>query len=169
MKFDKMFSNVKLRDRIILGYSVPLVFSITIAAVVYSNVVKVEQQNKREVLGYELVRNTDMLALSLAKSQRAARGYLLKADPNNVSAFQEAETLFNDSAQYLQEKVEIAEQKQLLNQIVPLGKHLLEFNNNLMNLVSTGRLKEAIQSYNSSTRKNLNLEIEKLVQKFVEN
>jgi methyl-accepting chemotaxis protein len=166
MRFDKMFTNLKLRDRIILGYSVPLLFSVTIATVVYSQVLKVEKQNQREVLGYEIVKSTDLLSLSLAKSQRAARGYLLKAEPQNVMAFQEAQTLFNTSSQHLQKKVEVAEQKQRLTRVIALGKQLIEFNNQLIDFVRTGRLKEAVQSYNSSSRRNLNLEIEQVLEEF---
>jgi methyl-accepting chemotaxis protein len=169
MNFDKILSNLKLKDRIILGYSVPLVFSIAIATVVYSNVGKVEEQNQRESLGYELVRNTDMIALSLAKSQRAARGYLLQPNPQNLSTFQEAEALFNKSAQYLQEKVVFPEQKQRLNKVIALGKQSIEFNGNLMNLVRTGRLDAALKSYDSSVRQNLNLEIEQVLGEFQQN
>lgn len=166
MKFDNMFSKLKLRDRIILGYSVPLLFSIAIAAVVYSNVARVEEQNQREVLGYELVRNTDMIALGLARLQRAARGYLIKPEPQNITNFQQAEILFNKSAQYLQEKVEDTAQRNRLDKIVTLGKESIEFNRNLINLVRTGRLKEAVQSYNSLNRQELNQEIEQILNEF---
>ncbi|MFB2937692.1 methyl-accepting chemotaxis protein [Aerosakkonemataceae cyanobacterium BLCC-F154] len=166
MKFDNMFRNLKLRDRIILGYSVPLLFSVAIATVVYYNVAKVESQNEREVLGYEIVRNTDMIALSLARLQRAARGYLLKPDPQNISNFREAETLFNKSAQYLQEKVEVAAQKNRLDRITELGNESIQFNSNLIDLVRTGKLKEATQNYKSLNRQTLNQEIEQVLDEF---
>lgn len=166
MKIDKMFGNLKLRDRIILGYSVPLLFSIAIASVVYYNVGKVEEQNKREVLGYEIVRNTDTIALSLARIQRSGRGYLLKPEPQNIINFQEAEASFNKSAEYLQERVEVLKQKQRLEQVMTLGKQSIEFNKNLVNLVKSGRLKEALQSYNSLNRQELNREIEQVLSEF---
>lgn len=166
MKFDNMFSKLKLRDRIILGYSVPLLFSIAIAGVVYSNVAKVEEQNQREVLGYELVRNTDMIALALARLQRAARGYILKPELQNISNFQEAEKIFNDSIQYLEDKVENADQKKRLNKINTLGKESLDFNKNLINLVRVGKRNEAIKSYDSLNRQELNKEIEQILNEF---
>lgn len=166
MKFDNMFSKLKLRDRIILGYSVPLLFSIAIAGVVYSNVARVEEQNKREVLGYELVRNTDMIALALARIQRAARGYVIKPEAQNISNFQEAEKLLNKSTKYLEDKVEDAGQKKRLEKINALGKDSLNFNKNLINLVKLGKQAEAIKSYNSLNRQELNKEIEQVLDEF---
>ncbi|MFB2833894.1 methyl-accepting chemotaxis protein [Floridanema evergladense] len=167
MKFDNMFGNLKLKDRIILGYSVPLLFSITIAGLVYYNVTKVEEQNKREVLGYELVRNIDGFALSLARIQRAGRGQLLKPESQNITSFQEAETSFNKATEYLQEKVEVAKQRQRLTQVITLGKQSIEFNRNLIDLARTGRLTEALRNYNSLSRQELNREIEQELQAFV--
>ena len=166
MKFDNMFSKLKLRDRIILGYSVPLLFSIAIAGVVYSNVARVEEQNKREVLGYELVRNTDMIALALARFQRAARGYIIKPEAQNISNFQEAEKLLNNSIKYLEDKVEDAGQKKRLEKIKILGRDSLNFNKNLINLVRIGKQKEAVKSYNSINRQELNKEIEQILHEF---
>lgn len=167
MKFDNMVTNLKLRDRIILGYSVPLLFSIAIAGVVYYNVAKVEEENKREVLGYEIVRNTDKMALALARIQRAGRGHLLKSEQQNIISFKEAEDSFNESVNFLEEKVSVPKQKQRLEEVMTLGRQSIQFNKNLINLVRTGRVKEAVQSYNSLNRQELNREIEQVLREFV--
>lgn len=166
MKFDSMFSKLKLRDRIILGYSVPLLFSITIASVVYYNVSKVEEQTKRVVVGYELVRNTDIIALSVARAHRAGRGYLLKPEEYHITELQDAETLFNKSAQYLQETVEVPQQKQRLEQLITVGRKSIEFPKNFTTLARTGRQKEAINNYTSISRRNLNQEFRQILDEF---
>jgi len=164
-----LFGNLKLRDRIILGYSVPLFFSVVTAGLVYSNVVKVQEQNRRQVLGNEMVRNADMIALSVARMQRSARGYVLEPEAESMKGFQEGETLFQQSVKYLQEKVEVPEQKQRLARIMELGTQSMEFNKNLINLVKMGKVKEAIQKYSSSDRQVLNRQIEQFLDEFERN
>lgn len=161
-----MFNNLKLRSRIILGYCVPLLMSIGIAGLVYSSVWQVDQQNKREKIGQQMVKYSEQIALSISRIQRSARGYLLQTNEDSLANFSQAENLFSESYQSLEKLVEIPEQRQRLNRIVELGNKSLEFNRSLIDLVRSGRGKEALQKYTSADRTTLNQELEEVINSF---
>ena len=158
-----MFNHLKLRGRIILGYCVPLFLSIGIAGVVYSSVWQLDQQTKRERIGQEMVQSSDRIALSIARVQRSARGYLLEPQEENLNNFAQAENLFKQEVKSLQQLVEVPEQKQRLTRIIELGNKSIQFNRSLINLVKAGQIKQAIQRYSSDDRLTLNNELEDVI------
>ncbi|MFB2922965.1 methyl-accepting chemotaxis protein [Aerosakkonema funiforme] len=166
LEIGSKFSNLKLRSRIIMGYSVPLLLSIGITGLVYSNIKEVDRQNKRQIIGQEMVKNSDRIALSIARVQRSARSYLLEADGESLQDFDDGEELFELAATSLEQLVEVPEQKQRLATIVALGNKSIELNRNLIELVKSGRMKEALQKYASTDRQNLNRQLEKVLDDF---
>ena len=160
------FKDLKLRERILIGYSIPLLMSIGIAVLVYSNVWQVDLQNKRERIGQQMVKESDAIAWSIARVHRSARGYLLAPQEESLNAFSEAESTFQQASEKLKILVEVPEQKQRLTKIIELGNRSINFNRSLIDLVQAGKLNEALQRYKSAERLNLNSQLEQTLNEF---
>ena len=78
-----MLQEMKLRGRILIGYSIPLLLSIVMAALVYGNVTALESLEDESDDMHEIYNAAKELSFTAAKSGRAMRGYLL--NPNDVS------------------------------------------------------------------------------------
>ena len=72
-----MFSNWKLKYRIVFGYVPTLLLFIAVAVVVYLEVMKVDTQAEKVKAAHFLICTTNDLEMSVAKMQRSVRGYLL--------------------------------------------------------------------------------------------
>lgn len=160
------FQYLKLRERIVIGYSIPVLLSIGIAGLVYSNVWQVDQQNTRERIGQQIVKESDAIAWSIARVQRSSRGYLLAPQEESLNGFSEAELTFQEASEKLKTLVEVPEQKQRLTRIIQLGTRSIDVNRSLIDLVRAGKLNEAIQRYKSTDRLTLNRELEQTLNEF---
>ena len=72
-----MFGKLNLRNRIILGYAVPLVFLVIYSTIVYSASSRTKETLKQLVKSHEFVVTTDELILRVSLMARQVRGYLL--------------------------------------------------------------------------------------------
>lgn len=161
-----MLFNLKLKARILLGYSIPLIFSITSAALVLVSSQKVQQEVKNLDNGASLVRESDRIALRLMSIQRSTRGYMIDQKyfiPKTVEA--DIKSLQN-SLNFLQANVENPEQKARLARIVELSQEAIAYNNKLIDLVQQNRGTEAIRAYADPEREQLNRELEGLMAEF---
>lgn len=161
-----MLFNLKLKARILLGYSIPLIFSITSAGLVFV----ISQQVQKEAINLEgvaaVVRESDRLALRLMSIQRLARGYIIKQEefiPDEIEA--DINNLEN-SIEFLRSHVEEAGQQERLERILALSQRSIEFNTNLINLVQQNRVPEATQAYVDPEREELNRQLETLLAQF---
>ncbi|MEB3827081.1 methyl-accepting chemotaxis protein [Phormidium sp. CCY1219] len=161
-----MFKGLKLRSRILLGYSIPLLFSIVAASVVYGTVKQVKQQVFTAEIGKQLVRSSDRIAWSIAAIHRGGRGYLLDPEPAILKNIDEAIATYNDSMLYLQEHVKNEEQKRRLNEIVRLAEDSIEFNRSFVNLVRQNQREKALEIYSSAERQRVTSNIEEKLAEF---
>lgn len=161
-----MLFNLKLKARILLGYSIPLIFSITSAGLVFV----ISQQVQKEVInleeGADVVRESDRLALRLMSIQRSARGYIIDQEEFIPDAIEADINNLENSGEFLRSHVEEAGQQERLERILALSQRSIKFNTNLINLVQQNRVPEATQAYVDPEREELNREIQTLLAQF---
>ncbi|WP_254565815.1 methyl-accepting chemotaxis protein [Oscillatoria sp. HE19RPO] len=161
-----MLFNLKLKARILLGYSIPLIFSLTSAGLVFVISQQVQQEVSQLEEGASLVRESDRLALRLMSIQRSARGYVIDREEFIPEAIESDLKNLENSVEFLQSHVEDAKQKEKLERILELSQRTIEFNTNLLDLVEQNRVQDAVKAYVSPEREQLNRELESLLAQF---
>lgn len=161
-----MLFNLKLKARILLGYSIPLIFSITSAGLVFVSSQQVQEEVKILETGAAIVRESDRLALRIMSIQRSVRGYMINQRDFIPEAIEADITSLKNALTFLQANVEDAGQKARLERMFELSQRTIDYNNNLINLVQQNRIPEAVQAYSTPEREQLNRELEALLVEF---
>jgi methyl-accepting chemotaxis protein len=161
-----MLFNLKLKARILLGYSIPLIFSLISAGLVFVSSQHVQQEVKRSEEGAAIVRESDRLALQLMSIQRSARGYMIDQEEAIPLAIETHLENLQNSVTFLQDHVQEPQQQARLEMILDLSQQTIDYNTNLINLVQQNRDADAIQVYASPEREQLNRDLEGLLAEF---
>ncbi|MEK7290163.1 MAG: methyl-accepting chemotaxis protein [Planctomycetota bacterium] len=142
-----MFSNWKLKYRIVFGYVPTLLLFIAVAVVVYLEVMKVDTQAEKVKAAHFLICTTNDLEMSVAKMQRSVRGYLLAKNEISLKSYEEGEKDFKKLSELIVKTVKDPEQKEKLNKAIELENKVIEISNELISLVDTGRTDAAISEF----------------------
>ncbi len=163
-----MFEKMKLRQRILLGYLAPLLLLIAVMGLVFVNLDKASIQEKLVDSAYQIVDDSNGLALDMASAQRAVRGYLLLKNATSLETYRNASNSFREHAKRLDGTVKDASQREILQQIVDFETKLARFNEEEFGLIEAGKVKEAIANWAAGSFL-IAREGEKLQEKFEKN
>lgn len=146
------FNNLKLRQRILLGYSVPLALTTAATIAVLLNTHKVEKQSQATEIGRILVRDTDRLELLLHKRQANVRAYLLTRDNTYAIRYTDSVADYNELVKSLEKSVTFSklEQAERLEKLKTLGKQIASINFKLIALVKAGKAEQAVKEFSKS-------------------
>lgn len=146
------FNNLKLKQRILWGYSVPLVLTLAATSVVIFNANKVEKQSQATDKGWTLVRDTDRLQLILHARQANVRAYLLSQNLEYATRYADSVKDYNEMVKSLEKSVTFStpEQAVRLERLKILGGEISQINFKLINLVKAGKRDEAIKQFSQS-------------------
>lgn len=142
-----MFKNLKLRNRILLGYSVPILLSIMVAILVYVNTARVSRQTDLLETKQEILDKIDNLELSHSQIVRAARGYLLVKDESYLKTFEEGEKDFNRIVESLKNRVTETKQLELIGKLYEKGNESVSYHKRLIDLVKEGKQSLAVEQF----------------------
>jgi methyl-accepting chemotaxis protein len=162
-----MLEQLKLKNRILVGYSIPLAMLLGLNALVFVNnqrISRVLQENKISQKSVQLINGAH---IGISRADRALRGYLLGSKPSLESY----KTGLKNFRSYLDKASEIVtdeQQKARLAKIKTISEQLVDFDNQMLALVQSGKSEEAIQLF--GTRKGVAYlrELEDLSEKFTE-
>lgn len=158
---------LKIRERILVGYSVPLLFAIAVAVMFSLEINKFQEKNEAEAIVQEIVDHSRNISLSILMIGRASRGYLLNQNPVRVSEFEQGNKLFQDSVTALKPLIaNDRNQTELLNQIIEQAEALIRFNGSLINQAKEGKMKEALAEFNSFNYQEIGRKLENNVKLF---
>ena len=155
-----MSKNVRLKYRILLGYSIPLSLSIIVAVLVFFSITKVEHRLKEVETSHGILDDIKDLSFSVTTMQRASRGYLLMKNEASLKAYEDGEKYFNELTQSLVNQVTDAKQQERLREITKLGKQVNETSKNEISLVNEGKPDAAIALFKSGEGIKLAREME---------
>ncbi len=146
------FNNLKLKQRILWGYSVPLFLTIAATSVVILNANKVERQSQTTDKGWNLVKDTDRLELLLHARQANVRAFLLSQNQEYATRYTESVKDYNATIKSLEKAVTFStpEQAVRLEKLKVLGKEISKINFGLIDLVKAGKRDEAIKQFSQS-------------------
>ena len=115
-----MFKNMKLRDRALLGYSVPTLLIFILSGTVYFVANKASLTFRQINISFNAVVGTDQMALSFANMDRRTRRYLLAKNADALKRLENDKTLFRQGVERTANVIEDAGQKEKLKQMLQL-------------------------------------------------
>jgi len=133
----------RITNRILLGYSIPLLFLLALSAVVYSsttNAFKLQEVADRTERN---IRSTDAMAAAINRMIGGTRGYLIfPNDRSHVSVYEEGQNAFVESAKNLT-AISDPRTRELVNELYQLGESYGQISQNAIELINAKQLAQA--------------------------
>ena len=162
-----MFNPLKLKPRILLGYSVPLLLSLGFAAVISCQTQTLQEQLDTDAAGQQILDNSERLVSGLSQMQRYSASFLVNPDVDFLVEYEKKSQLFEDSLESLEQQLENPDLQIRLDKIKELGNQIDSLNRYLMTLTQTQRRDQAIRAFAAAESRNLSLEITQALDDFL--
>lgn len=161
-----MFATAKISHRILWGYSVPILLSISAAILVSVYVRDTTEKSTQVESAHAVVEGSKDLAYSIAGMQRSLRGYLLEKNDITLANYDKAEKQFNELIKILPQQVKEKQQQEKLARILELGTTIQKIAAELFPLVDRGQASKAIQLWKDAKTSEIAAELDRLVNEF---
>ncbi len=161
-----MFTKMKLRQRILLGYLAPLLLLIGAMSLVFVNLQKATHTAAAVEASHLTINEARDLAYNLNKIQRAARGYLLLKNPTSRQTFLDNEKEYKGRSEKLTILVKDPQQQDTLRSMLNLGQDLIKRDNQFLTLVDEGKEAEALTQFRSGEAVKESSELDSLWNRF---
>ncbi|MEG4128536.1 methyl-accepting chemotaxis protein [Microcoleus sp. Pol11C1] len=143
------FKATKLRERILWGYSIPILLSVGAATLVFFNAKKVEEKAKLLNNSHAVVVDLKEQQLGFAGMQKAARGYFLAQDSAFLTEYNEAVNSFDQFYQDLLKLVQNPQQRQRLDEMNVLQDQIDNGYKQVFSLIDRGKRDEGLNLWKS--------------------
>ncbi|HAC65243.1 MAG TPA: methyl-accepting chemotaxis protein [Cyanothece sp. UBA12306] len=163
-----MWQNLKLRNRILLGYAMPVV-TFLLASIFGTVTVNQVRETFREMERVnEILSKSRVMELASAGIIGSVRGYIITQNPDFERQYFQKKELFENSIKALQEKdlIQIEEQQQQIEKIAQINQQYEKVAEQMIALVKSGKSPEAIQLFKTKTGANFDQKIEDLAREF---
>ena len=156
-----MLKNMKLKNRILIGYVLPLVSLLGASALTLWNANRLKgifQEVKR--VDKEII-ETHKLEIGLSEMILGARGYVINPDPIYENEYRQGSEEFAAAAETLEESGVIteAEQQEFFQQLAEIGVQVQESAENVIELAKAGQQEEAVALANNQLGPKLDQQI----------
>lgn len=162
-----MFKPFKLRTRILLGYSVPLLLSISFAAVVSWQTQTVQNKVDTDAANRKIVAASEQIVFAISQMQRYSASFILNPDSDFLAAYETGALLFSDSAKFLEGRLEDAQQRERLDNIRDLGQQIDTLNRYLISLAQANNTERAIRAFAAEESQTLAVELTQVLDDFI--
>lgn len=156
-----MLNQLRLRNRIIVGYSIPVVLFLILTTFVYLKTLKISQSFKQVETTQKVLKNGQILENSYRDMVRAIRGYLLFNTEDLMLEYTTANIRFNEAAINTLNTTQDFQQIQRAEEMIQFQKQYDDFSQRLIALVKQNRVPEAVDLFKTGEGK-------KYIKSFVE-
>jgi len=142
-----MSANNKLKSRILIGYSIPIVFFLVFSTLVYFNNAQTQEIFKKVSASQNLLLETDDMILRIALMGRQIRGYLLVGNSeNSLDNFNIEEKNYLASAERANNLIEntTTQQKERYKKMVDLANQFRDVARQTVRLRDANKQEEAV-------------------------
>lgn len=155
-KLELMFTNLKLRNQMVLGYGLPIAIAIAgFMVITYESTQKVSRSFENvEVIQAQILTLNDLTNTALGLV-REARGYLVNGDPEYLNRYYTAVSEFENLIDEGKQLYITAEDREVLTEMIDLTRNYITFFTDVKTLYDAGKKQEAIALW--STRKGIQL------------
>jgi len=143
-----MLNNFKLRGRMLLGYSVPVVLITGLALGVYSTSQTVGKNFEHALLATDRARISDALELRISQISRQSRGYVITLEKDLLDRYEEGVKSLNEVQEKALEltKNAIPEQRERMVKMVALSEQYEKITRSQIEFAKTGNRKLVLQT-----------------------
>jgi methyl-accepting chemotaxis protein len=139
-----MFDNFSLRNKMLLGYCVPIILFIVLGGISYSSVQKKNALEAKIKLAQDTNINVDESVYGISRMVRNVRGRVLfPQDASYLKSYQEGLEAFQQASIQLKQIVQDPKQQERLNTIVADGNRLNDVSQRTFSLLAQGKIAEA--------------------------
>jgi CHASE3 domain sensor protein len=165
-----MLDKFKLRNRILIGYILPLVSLIGAAGLSLWNANHLKGIFQEVERVDQVIAESQQLESSFAEMILGMRGYLINASDTYLEEYNQGNQTFEESVNNLQQRGVItqAEQQQYLQGIAVLGSQAEQTASEVMNLVQQGKRQQAIAIADAELGEELDQQFKTLSQQLNE-
>lgn len=139
-----MFENLKLRNRILVGYSIPLIIIILFSGLVYlvaNRTVEIFEKLNRS---QSAIIETDDMALRMAQMGRYLRGYLIVNKNEYLESFEKEKRRFYEDAKRAELVIDNLEQKERFKKLLQIAENYQQVASEIFRLEKERKHKEAV-------------------------
>ena len=163
-----MLKKIKLRERLLLGYTLPFLLFVGLAGLVYANIRQVFETFQNAERVQTMLLNVNKMDKSSIGMIQSARGYLALQNPlfleqyeDYLEQFNEMATLVKEETLYADQKERVAEVRELVNEYERATRPALE-------LAQQGNREEAIALVKSQNATQYVEQIDRLTQQIAQ-
>jgi methyl-accepting chemotaxis protein len=138
-----MFTNLKLRGRIFLGFSIPVILVFGFTGLTYTIGNQVSETFKQVSREQEAIIKTDEMVLRISLMARQVRGYLLAKSAEPLREFEKQRKIYQRAVEAA-EKVVDPREKEMFKQMVELGEQFDQLSRETFRLEDQGKHAEAV-------------------------
>jgi methyl-accepting chemotaxis protein len=157
-----MFNQLKIKNRMLLGYVTPAVLYLGLVGLAYATVNQVFNSFQEVERVQSVIINTNNLALSTEQMIRSWRGYLINQNEKFLVEYKTALELSRTSVNALRPLLRQSEQVERLNKMLALINEYSDFSNEMINFVKQNKRADAIALFNTGRGTKFVKEFDKL-------
>jgi len=161
-----MFSNKKIRFRILLGYSIPLFLLIIISMAVFLSLKSYEEAHRQTKQSIATFNKSNEMGLVAANLQLYARGYLLYKNDQSKINYQETKKKYDEVSLFLSTFVRDEKQKELHRRVMAKYREIIDLSDRLILMVDAGNSAGSIKEFRNRELIKLDMEISALNSEF---
>lgn len=173
-----MFTKLKLKERIFIGYSIPVVLVLGFSGLSYATGYQLSEAFKQVNRSQKVIQETDEMVLRNAMMARQVRGYLLIKGSDPLSEFAKQKKLYQQAVDRVDTLILEPEQREIFLKMLRLADQYDNLCRETFRLVDEGRQKEAVNLYLMGSKKligaidklneDFNVKQQKLLQGYIE-
>lgn len=142
-----MFKNQKIRFRILLGYSVPLLLFVLVALAIFLSIRSYEKAHLQTKHSISVVNMSHEVFLNVSGLQRSGRGYLLIKNDESRNNYNMTKNELEKSSQSLNSFIKDEKQQVVFGKIMGKNRRLVDAYDDLLALVDKGEYDKAMESF----------------------
>lgn len=159
-------TNMKLRNSILLGFSIPMLLLIIIPIVTYLNVRQVAQQAESVEAAHIIVYKIKDLEIAVNEMLRAERGYIINPNEQSIASYDRGHQDFLALQDELVQLVKDEQAQQTLAKIFETGKFVDEYCRKLISWMSEGRRQDVLDDWAKGIGRDAARDLRELIQEF---
>jgi CHASE3 domain sensor protein len=161
-----MVQSLRLKNSIMLGYTIPLILLVLLTGLIYFRVTQLQRQNTLLGESTQMVESVNRATYGVAVMQRAARGYLLNSSEKSLQDYKRGEANYLAGMAVLEKLVKDPQQVDTLDKVKELSEKVRRETETYLSLAMAGKAEEAVQKFREGATTDWALQLDQFLNDF---
>lgn len=139
-----MFTNLKLRNRMLLGYGVPIILFMVLTGLIYTSTNKLVVAFEEIKRTQKILDSSALMRFSYTRMALALRGYVLFRNQELINDYYTWRQVLTENHEQIASIIANDQQKERLKKMLDLSDRYHNLSNLVINLVRSGKQAEAV-------------------------